>query len=156
MIGLTLGTGVAVIGAGMTAGTKSAITKQVHADYVIDGADGLPFRASEGNKLAAIRGVTAASHVRSDDAIVQGKQSTISGIDPATIAHFYTFNWTTGSNRTLAQLGHGGALLPKRYADSKHLAVGRPVSIKTPKGGTSSVAVRGIYDPPQAHPVLAD
>ena len=97
MIGLTLVTVVAVLGSGISAGTKSAIKKQVHADYVIDGKEGLPFRASEGDKLAAIPGVTAASHVRSDDAIVQGKQSTISGIDPATIAHFYSFNWTTGS-----------------------------------------------------------
>jgi putative ABC transport system permease protein len=78
MIGLTLVTVVAVLGAGMSAGTKSAVTKQLHADYVIDGADGLPFRASEGDKLAAIPGVTAASQVRSDDAIVQGKQTTIS------------------------------------------------------------------------------
>src|SRR3954462_6257546 len=83
MIGLTLVTVVAALGAGITAGTKSAITKQVHADYVIDGADGLPFRAAEGDRLAAVRGVTAASHVRSDDAIVQGKQAKISGIDPA-------------------------------------------------------------------------
>ena len=34
MIGLTLVTVVAVLGAGITAGTKSAITEQVHADYV--------------------------------------------------------------------------------------------------------------------------
>src|SRR6185295_9241167 len=84
MIGLTLVTIVAVLGAGITTGTKSAITKQVHADHVIDGAGGLPFRAAEGDELAAIPGVTAATQVRSDDAIVQGKQSKISGIDPAT------------------------------------------------------------------------
>jgi putative ABC transport system permease protein len=156
MIGLTLVTVVAVLGAGLTAGTKSAITKQVHADYVIDGADGLPFRAAEGDKLAAIPGVRAATHVRSDDAVVQGKQRTISGIDPATIAHFYTFNWTTGSYRTLAQLGDDGALVTKSYADNMHLAVGHALTIKTPKGDAYSVVVRGIYDPPAAHPMLAD
>src|SRR6185295_5108285 len=92
MIGLTLVTVVAVLGAGINAGTKSAISKQVHADYVIDGSGGMAFRASEGDELAAIHGVTAASHVRSDDAVVEGKQLTISGIDPATIARFYAFN----------------------------------------------------------------
>jgi putative ABC transport system permease protein len=156
MIGLTLVTVVAVIGAGMTAGTKSAITKQVHADYVIDGSEGLPFRASEGDKLAAIDGVTAESQVRSDDAIVQGKQGKISGIDPATIAHFYSFNWTTGSDRTLAQLGTDDALVTEAYAKDKHLKVGSDLSIKTPKGETYAVAVRGIYDPPEAHPLLTD
>jgi putative ABC transport system permease protein len=156
MIGLTLVTVVAVLGAGMSAGTKSAVTKQLHAGYVIDGSDGLPFRASEGDQLAAIHGVTAASHVRSDDAIVQGKQSTIDGIDPATIAHFYSFNWTTGSQRTLAQLDDDGALVTKSYAKAKHLKVGSDVSIKTPKGQSYTVVVRGIYDPPTAHPLLAD
>ena len=127
MIGLTLVTVVAVLGSGISAGTKSAIKKQVHADYVIDGKEGLPFRASEGDKLAAIPGVTAASHVRSDEAIVQGKQSKISGIDPATIEHFYSFYWTSGSSRTLAQLGTDGALVTKTYAKDKHLKVGSDV-----------------------------
>src|SRR5215210_7743701 len=45
MIGLTLVTIVAVLGAGINAGTKTAITDQVHADYVVDGKDQLPFRA---------------------------------------------------------------------------------------------------------------
>jgi putative ABC transport system permease protein len=156
MIGLTLVTVVAVLGAGMSAGTKAAVTKQLHAGYVIDGSDGLPFRASEGDKLAAIPGVKAASHVRSDDAIVQGKQGKISGIDPATIARFYSFKWTTGSQRTLGQLGSDGALVTKSYAADKHLKVGSAVSIKSPKGQTYSLVVRGIYDPPTAHPLLAD
>ena len=98
MIGLTLVTVVAVLGAGINAGTKSAIKDQVHADYVVDGKQGLPFSASEGDKLAATAGVKSASQVRSDTAIVQGKQQEITGIDPATIAEFYAFEWTTGSD----------------------------------------------------------
>jgi putative ABC transport system permease protein len=156
MIGLTLVTVVAVLGSGISAGTKSAIKKQVHAGYVIDGKEGLPFRASEGDKLAAIPGVTAASSVRSDEAVVQGKQSTISGIDPATIARFYSFKWATGSDRTLAQLGTDGALVTKTYAKDAHLKIGSDVSIRTPKGDSHTVVVRGIYDPPEANPLLAD
>src|SRR3954452_1019280 len=132
MIGLTLVTVVAVLGSGISAGTQSAVKKQVHADYVIDGNEGLPFRASEGDKLAAISGVTAASQVRSDDAIVQGKQSKISGIDPATISRFYSFKWTTGSQRTLDQLSDDGAIVTKTFAQDKHLKVGSTVAIKSP------------------------
>jgi putative ABC transport system permease protein len=156
MIGLTLVTVVAVLGSGISNGTKSAIKKQVHADYVIDGKDGLPFRASEGHELAAIEGVTAASHVRSDEAVVQGKQTKVSGIDPATIERFYSFYWTTGSSSTLDQLGADGALVTKTYAKDKHLKVGSDVSIKTPKGDSHTVVVRGIYDPPEASPMLDD
>jgi putative ABC transport system permease protein len=156
MIGLTLVTVVAVLGSGINAGTKKAITDQLHAGYVVDGNEDLPFRADEGDKLAATPGVTAASHVRADEAIVQGKESTITGVDPATIAHFYKFNWTTGSERTLGQLGSDGALVAKSYATDQHLKIGSPVSVKTPSGAKRTLVVRGIFDPPEANPLLGD
>jgi putative ABC transport system permease protein len=156
MIGLTLVTIVAVLGAGMTTGMKSAITKQVHADHVIDGSEDLPFRASEGDELAALPGVTKSSNVREDEAIVNRKQTTIDGVDSGSIAHFYTFNWTKGSDRTLSQLGMDGAVVTDSYAKDKHLKVGDRLSVKTPKGQTYSVTVRGVYDPPDASPMLAD
>ena len=42
----------------------------------------------------AVAGVEAATHVRSDRALVQGKENQVSGIDPATIARFYHFRWS--------------------------------------------------------------
>ncbi len=153
MIGLTLVTVVAVLGAGITASTKSAVKKQLHAGYVIDGKQSLPFRAGEGDKLAAIPGVKAASHVRSDQALVQGKENTITGVDPTTIARFYTFEWTAGS---LSKLGADGALVTKSYAKDQHLKLGSGVTIKTPSGTTATVVVRGIYDPPAQNPLLGD
>jgi putative ABC transport system permease protein len=156
MIGLTLVTVVAVLGASINGATKSAVTEQLHADYVIDGNEGLPFRASEGDKLAAVKGVKSASHVRSDTAVVQGDEQAISGIDPATIAQFYTFDWTTGSERTLGQLGTDGALVTKGYAEDQHLKVGSDVSLKTPSGSERTLVVRGIYDPPEQKQLLGD
>ena len=82
MIGLTLVTVVAALGAGITAGTKTAISDQIHADYVVDGNEDLPFRADEGDKLASTQGVKAASHVRADEALVQGEENTVTGVDP--------------------------------------------------------------------------
>jgi putative ABC transport system permease protein len=156
MIGLTLVTVVAVLGSGINAGTKKAITDQLHAGYVVDGNGSLPFRADEGEKLAATPGVKAASHVRADQAIVQGKENTITGIDPDTIARFYTFKWTTGSERTLGQLGADGALVTKSYAKDKHLKIGSHVSVKTPSGTALSLVVRGTYDAPSANQLLGD
>ena len=153
MIGLTLVTVVAVLGAGITAGTRSAVKQQLHAGYVIDGKQDLPFRAAEGDKLAAIAGVKAVSHVRSDQAIVQGEENGITGIDPATIARFYAFKWTAGS---LSGLGSDGALVTKAYAKAQHLKLGSGVSLKTPSGITGTLVVRGIYDPPEGNPLLGD
>jgi putative ABC transport system permease protein len=156
MIGLTLVTVVAVLGAGINAGNKKAITDQLHAGYVVDGNEDLPFRADEGDKLAATPGVKAASHVRADEAIVQGKENTITGIDPATIGRFYTFKGATDAERTLGQLGIDGVLVAKSYAKDQHLKLGSPISLKTPSGAKRTLVVRGIYDPPEANPLLGD
>ena len=66
MIGITLVTVVAVLGAGMSSATKDAVSKQLHADYVVASDNGLHFDADEGDELASVDGVTAASHVRYD------------------------------------------------------------------------------------------
>jgi putative ABC transport system permease protein len=155
MIGLTLVTVVAVLGAGINSSTKAAVSDQVRADYVVDGRDSLPFRADEGDQLEHIDGVTAASHVRSDQAIVQGKETAISGVDPATIAHFYRFEWSKGSSaEALAHLGADGALVTKDYAGDEHLKLGSALSVTTPSGAERTLVVRGIYDPPSARQLL--
>jgi putative ABC transport system permease protein len=154
MIGLTLVTVVAVLGAGMRDTVESAVTDQVTAAYILNGNDGVPFEAAEGDALARVSGVTAASHVRVDKALVAGKEQDVTGVEPATIARFYRFNWTDGSNAAVARLGADGALVTQTYADDQDLAVGDPLPIQTASGDKLTVAVRGIYDPPEIDQML--
>jgi putative ABC transport system permease protein len=134
----------------MNSATKSAVTKQLHADYVVDGNDGVPFAAAEGTELAQLDGVTAASHVRGDQALVQGKETAVTGIDAATIDRFYRFEWTAGG------LTSGGAVVTKGYADDHHLAVGDRLAVQSPSGKKLSLTVGGVYDPPAAKQLLND
>jgi putative ABC transport system permease protein len=157
MIGLTLVTVVAVLGSGLRVSTQKAITDQITADYVVDGKDELPFRADEGEKLEATAGVQAATHVRSDRAIVQGKENVVTGIEPATIARFYHFDWSKGSSdRTLGQLGTDGALVTKGYAEHEQLKLGDSLAIQTPSGAKGKLVIRGIYDAPASKPLLGE
>ncbi|HEY6691483.1 MAG TPA: FtsX-like permease family protein [Solirubrobacteraceae bacterium] len=156
MIGLTLVTVVAVLGAGLNSATREAVTDQVDADYIVDSKDTLPYQAAGGDKLAAAPGVTASSQVRSETVLVKGKESEITGPDPATITRFYSFNWKTGSDRTLGQLGADGAIVTKAYAEDNHLAIGGRIDVTTPAGKKGTLRVRGIYDPPVAEPLLGD
>jgi putative ABC transport system permease protein len=157
MIGLTLVTLVAVLGSGLRASTQNAVSDQITADYVVDGKQELPFRAAEGDELEAVAGVKAATHVRSDRALVQGKENQISGIDPATIRRFYRFNWSKGSSdRTLATLGITGALVTKGYADNEHLKLGDRLAVETPSGAKATMLIRGIYDPPATKALLGE
>ena len=99
----------------------------------------------------------AASHVRADEAIVQGKENTITGVDPATIARFYTFKWTDGLRaHARAARDRRRARRPRATPTDQHLKVGSRVSITTPSGAKRTLVVRGIYDPPAANPLLGD
>ena len=154
MIGITLVTVVAVLGAGMSKATESAVSDQVRAAYVVDGDEGLPFDAADGDELAQVPGVEAASHVRADKALVQGQEIDVSGIDAATIDRFYRFEWQKGSEQALAQLGDDGALITKDYAEANGVAVGGRLAIQSPSGEKLAVTVRGVYDPPKAKQML--
>src|SRR5215212_9136638 len=145
MIGLTLVTLVAVLAASLSAGTTAALKKEIKADYVIDGKDGMPFRAAEGDRLGQVSGVAGATHVRSDTAIVDGKERLVSGIDAATIARFYEFTWAKGSERALAELGTEGAVVRKSYADDHDLALGKTIAVTMPSGAKQTLVVRGIH-----------
>jgi putative ABC transport system permease protein len=154
MIGLTLVTVVAVLGAGMRTTVESAVSDQVTAAYILSGTDGLPFEAAEGDALAGVPGVNTASHVRIDRALVDGEENDVTGVDPATIARFYNFDWTDGSDAAVAQLADDGALVTETYADDNDLAVGDPLAIQTASGDKAEVVIRGIYDPPEIDQML--
>jgi putative ABC transport system permease protein len=154
MIGLTLVTVVAVLGAGLRSTVESAVTDQVSAPYIVDGIDGAPFEAAEGDALARVPGVDTASHVRVDKALVAGEEKDVTGVDPATIARFYKFDWTEGSSAAVAQLGSGGALVTHTYADDQDITVGERLSVQTASGDKRAVVVRGIYDPPEIEQML--
>jgi putative ABC transport system permease protein len=154
MIGLTLVTVVAVLGAGMRSTVESAVTDQISAPYILNGNDGMPFEAAEGDALAEVPGVNTASHVRIDKALVAGDERDVTGVDPATIASFYDFAWTDGSDAAVAELGSDGALVTETYADDEDLAVGDRLSIQTASGERATVVIRGIYDPPEIEQML--
>ena len=154
MIGLTLVTVVAVLGAGLRTSVEGAVTDQVKADYILDSDNNISFGAAEGDALAAVDGVTKASHVRTDTALVAGEESDVTGIDPATIDGFYTFDWVNGDDRTVPAMGTNDAVIAKAYADDHDVAVGERLEIQSASGDKRTVTVRGIYDPPQIDQML--
>jgi putative ABC transport system permease protein len=154
MIGLTLVTVVAVLGAGLRSSVEGAVTDQVKAGYVLNNPNDVSFGAAEGDKLAAVDGVKAVSHVRTDTALVEGKETDVTGIDPETIDHFYAFDWVRGDDRTVPALGVDDALVTKSYADDQHVGVGGKLHVVSASGEKRTVSVRGIYDPPEIDSML--
>ena len=148
MIGLALVTVVAVLGGALRNSTEGAVRDQVAANYVVTSQNGFdPFPASAGNAVAAAQGVELASSVRMDQALADSTEADVTGVEPETIATFYDFAWTDGSDATLGELGTDGAVVTKSFADDRELAPGDSFPIETASGRTLDVTVQGIYDP---------
>ena len=125
MIGLALVTFVGTLANGMKASNRGAIEDQVKAEYIQTSTDGFtPFVAGAGDAIAKAPPVETASPVRYDLAKIDGSAQYLSGIDPATISKVYNFDWKTGSDATLNELGANGAVIDKKFAEQKHLKVG--------------------------------
>jgi putative ABC transport system permease protein len=150
MIGLALVTMVATLGRGLVTSDKSSLKHQVRADYVVTSKNGWdPFSRAAGNAAAAAPGVTVASSVRNEQALVQGDEVRVDGIDPATFPAVYRYDWVQGSNATLAGLGRNGAAIRKKWSDEHHVGLGDRITVVNPAGGRSSYVVRGIYTQPK-------
>ena len=158
MIGLTLVTVVAVLGAGISAATESAVTEQVHADYVVDGTDGVPFRAAEGDALARVPGREGglARPLRQGARAGQGdaRHRRRPGDDRALLQVQLDRRAPT---RTLGAARRPTARSsPRRYADDQHLAVGERLPIETPAGDKRTRRRARHLRPARGEPMLGD
>jgi putative ABC transport system permease protein len=154
MIGLALVTVVATLGAGLRGSTETAVKKQVEADFVVTAKDGGgSFTAASDAVFASAPGVKVISGVRTDTGKVAGDESPVSGIDPKTIDHFYTYKWVKGS---LAGLAADGALVTKGFAEGHDLKVGSPLVVQSSSGEKLKLHVVGIHEPPAMDSLLGD
>ena len=155
MIGLALVSFVAVLGNGVHGSIDRAIEQQVNADWVITSQNGWSaFPAGAGRAARSATGVTLASDIRSDRGRIGKADVNVNGVDPATIARVYHFDWKQGSNATLASLDGHGALVKQKFAKKHHLAVGDAFTLRSPAGKQVRLTVAGIFQPPQVMEVL--
>jgi putative ABC transport system permease protein len=148
MIGVALITFVALFASGLRGSIDNAVSEQVTAPYVVVSDDNFtPFNPSVDEALASVEGTDVVG-VRGGRGKAFGDEENVTGVDPATIAGVYNFNWTDGSNAVLSQLGQNGALIEKGFADDHSLTAGSDFELLTPNGTTLDLEVKGIYDAP--------
>jgi putative ABC transport system permease protein len=157
MIGLALVTFVATLGNGLRSSFADSLGKQIRGDYVVSASsnsDVSLFPVAAGDAAARAPGVTVASSVRSDKARVLGQTTDVAGVDPATIARVYHFEWRRGSDATLDSLGNDGAIMEAGDANTHHLAVGSRFKLQTASGATRTFTVRGTYHTADVEPLF--
>ena len=154
MIGIALVTFVAVVAQGLRVSNSNAIERQIQSDLIMTSQDGYSaFPAAAGTAVGGARQVDTVSHVRQGIAEVAGSGSSLTGLD-ARIAAVYGFRWKDGSDELLATLGSEGVVLPHHVADDNGLAVGDPLTIRTPSNEERRFIVRGIYEGSPFYPLL--
>ena len=94
MIGLALVTVVATLGAGLQGSTHKAVREQIKADYVVTAAEG-------GGSFPGTSDQAIAGAAQTASAVRQDFEAGVTGVDAATIDHFYNFKWKSGSLRGL-------------------------------------------------------
>ena len=148
MIGLALITFVAMFASGLRSSISEAVNDQVNASYVVVSDDNFtPFEPSVDEALASVPG-TEIVGVRGGRGKALDGEENVTGVDPQAIADVYNFDWTSGSNAVLADLGDNGAILEESYADDHDLQVGSRFELLSPNGQTLDLEVKGIYDAP--------
>jgi putative ABC transport system permease protein len=152
MIGLTLVTLFAVLAQGLRGSDRHAVEQQLDAQYIVQSSDGFStFPTGVGRALERTGAVT--SSVRFDRGRVGNANVSVNGVD-GNVAQVLRFNWTKGSDATLAGLGPDGAALQRSFATSHHLGVGDRFTLKTASGTPVGLRVAGIYDPPKLDQIL--
>jgi putative ABC transport system permease protein len=156
MIGVTLVTLVSVLAAGIKSTFEDSVNKLFTADYALTSQNGFtPSSIASEKALTGVAGVEVVSGVRAGEAEEFGHRISVTAVEP-NVSSVIDLKWKEGSVDTPAQLGQDGAFVAKSYAKDHKLAVGSPITLKTPSGGVLRLKLLGIFDPPKGGSPFGD
>ncbi len=147
MIGLSLVSTIAVLGASLSKSAKTSIDSAVSADYVVSGKGG--FSKSVISDVSRLPGVTTTTAVYQGQFEVRGSQSTLVAASPANLSRTVTLRVTSGSGAPA--MAAGELLVDANTADADHLHVGSTVPVKFARTGASTMRIGGIF---KSNPLL--
>ena len=145
MVGVALVVAITVFASSTKASIRSVFGKQFVGDFVVStttfGFGGLPVTLAP--EIGAVDGVEAATGIQLGLARIDGRDTAVSVVDPATVGKVFDFGLTQGS---LADLGADGVMLSTTEADKRGVALGDTLALTFLDGSSHAVRVVGIYD----------
>jgi putative ABC transport system permease protein len=149
MIGLGVVVFVAVFAQGLKSSFVDSIDRTVRADYIVQGKNFLPLPADTTGRLQAVSGVRSAAGLDTQQVQVNKKLTAVNGIDPATFAPLWHFDWTGGgSDALLQQQGTSKALVEEQTASTLRLKTGQHFTLTTVDGKRATLTVAGQFKDP--------
>ncbi len=149
MIGLGVVVFVAVFAQGLKSSFVDSIDRTVRADYIVQGQNFMPLPADTLGRIQAANGVQTASGLDMQQVQVNKRLATVIGIDPATFAPLWRFDWRKGGSDALLQtLGTSNALVEEQTASSLRLTTGQTFTLTTSDGKRARLRVSGQFRDP--------
>jgi putative ABC transport system permease protein len=143
MIGVSLVTLMAVLGASAKASIDKALAEDVVADYVVSNVIGQGFSAAIADDIEQVDGVGQVLRVRAARLEIDGDGEFAGAVDPTALAEVAAPTVLTGS---LDDLGTDGVAVSAGYAADQGLAVGSTVTIGYAGDEVASTVV-ATYEP---------
>ncbi|MFH9350612.1 ABC transporter permease [Kitasatospora sp. NPDC017646] len=142
-IGLTLVTGLTVIGTSVGDTIDRAVTKSMKADYIVSAANGMNLSGQLPAQIAKAPGVAASSPMTSAYWKLDGTSKAITGLDAAAFQQLAEIKLTSGSADAL---GKGQLLVDQEVAAKSGLTAGSTMTATFPDGSTGPLTVGGVYE----------
>ncbi|URN16384.1 MULTISPECIES: ABC transporter permease [Streptomyces] len=153
-IGLTLVTGLSVIGVTVSRSLDQATTDQITADYLVRMANNGPLDPSVLTSLEKTPGVTAVSPQQASSMELGGEYTSASAVVPGAIEKLLKIEPTAGS---LDSLARGEIAVARKTAESRGWKVGSTVAVTYGDGKKGTLTVGALYEDSEfLSPVLVD
>ncbi|MFE1906414.1 ABC transporter permease [Streptomyces gardneri] len=153
-IGLTLVTGLSVLGATVGTALDKMTVDQIKADYMVTMASGTGLSQEALTALEKAPGVKAVSPQQSGALDIKGSYVSASGVTPGDIEQVLKLNVVKGS---MASLGEGRIAVDDKTAEKRGLKVGATVPVEYMDKQKAKLTVGAIYEGSEfVSPVLID
>jgi putative ABC transport system permease protein len=147
MVGLSLVSVIAVLGASISASARNEVDSAVNADYIVTGKGG--FSKSVIPAVSRQPGVRTSTVAYQGQFEVRGSLSTLVAATPAGLSDTVNLHVTAG--RGAAAMAAGELLVDANTAANDHLHVGSVVPVRFAQTGATTMTVGGIY---KSNPLL--
>ncbi|MFJ4191297.1 ABC transporter permease [Kitasatospora sp. NPDC089509] len=143
-IGLTLVSGLTVIGTSVGATVDRAVTSSMKADYIVSVANGMSLSPQVSEQIAKTPGVAASSPVTTAAGWkLNDTRQEINGLNPDGFEQLLDVKLTSGS---AAALGQGQLLVSQDVATKSGVGTGSTMTVTYPDKSTGRLTVGGVYE----------
>ncbi len=150
MIGIGLVVFVAVFTDGIKTSFFDAIDRTIQADQIIMDNSFQPLPAGAVQTARDTPGIASVLGVGTVETRIDGRNTSLSAIDPGQASEIVRFDWRDGgSDALLSKLTGDGALVEQGYATDHGISIGDHLTLHSIYGSSAGVNVVGIYHDPQ-------